>query len=142
MGAFVVTTGLVDEWAANSKDLDDYNSIMVKALADRFAEALPNICTKKYVRNLGYSADEVLTAEGMIAEGTKELHSWLSACPTFRKTNDLEITKCRTRNRSDIDGEYGNVASIIGFWILFRNPESKYFGLENKRRPSSRLRKT
>jgi 5-methyltetrahydrofolate--homocysteine methyltransferase len=34
----------VDEWAAEfERDLDDYNSIMVKALADRFAEALPNI---------------------------------------------------------------------------------------------------
>jgi hypothetical protein len=32
---------------------------------------LQNICTKKYARNLGYSADEVLTAEGMIAEEYK-----------------------------------------------------------------------
>jgi cobalamin-dependent methionine synthase I len=47
-GLFCVTTGFgVDEWAAEfEKDLDDYNSIMVKALADRFAEALLNICTK------------------------------------------------------------------------------------------------
>jgi 5-methyltetrahydrofolate--homocysteine methyltransferase len=40
-GLFCVTTGFgVDEWAAEfEKDLDDYNSIMVKALADHFAEA-------------------------------------------------------------------------------------------------------
>jgi 5-methyltetrahydrofolate--homocysteine methyltransferase len=45
---FCVTTGFgVDEWAAEfEKDLDDYNSIMVKALADRFAEAFANIYTK------------------------------------------------------------------------------------------------
>jgi cobalamin-dependent methionine synthase I len=36
----------------NLKDLDDYNSIMVKALADRFAEALPNI-TRKNKRKSG-----------------------------------------------------------------------------------------
>jgi hypothetical protein len=46
----------------------------------------------------------------------------------------LETTKCRTRNRSDIDGEY--VASIIGFWILFRNGKQVATDWENKRRPS------
>jgi 5-methyltetrahydrofolate--homocysteine methyltransferase len=44
---------------------------MVKALADRFAEAFAEYLHEKYVRNLGYSADEVLTAEGMIAEEYK-----------------------------------------------------------------------
>jgi cobalamin-dependent methionine synthase I len=39
-------------------------------LADRFAEALQNICTKN-TQIWGYSADEVLTAEGMIAEEYK-----------------------------------------------------------------------
>jgi len=55
MGAFCVTTGFgVDEWAAEFEAaLDDYNSIMVKALADRFAEALPNIYTRKSVKKFG-----------------------------------------------------------------------------------------
>jgi 5-methyltetrahydrofolate--homocysteine methyltransferase len=46
---FCVTTGFgVDEWAAEfEKDLDDYNSIMVKALADRFAEAFAEYLRKK-----------------------------------------------------------------------------------------------
>jgi hypothetical protein len=62
----------------NSKNLDDYNSIM----ADRLRKRLQNICTKKYARNLGYSADEVLTAEGMIAEEYRSpSYSWLSTCP-------------------------------------------------------------
>jgi 5-methyltetrahydrofolate--homocysteine methyltransferase len=63
-GCFCVTTGFgVDEGGRIPKDLDDYNSIMVKALADRFAEAFAEYLHEKYVRNLGYSADEVLTAE-------------------------------------------------------------------------------
>jgi 5-methyltetrahydrofolate--homocysteine methyltransferase len=47
-GCFCVTTGFgVDEWAAEfEKDLDDYNSIMVKALADRFAEAFAEYLRK------------------------------------------------------------------------------------------------
>jgi cobalamin-dependent methionine synthase I len=58
--AVLCDTGFgVDEWAAEfEKDLDDYNSIMVKALADRFAEAL-NICTNKFERNLGYPEEQL-----------------------------------------------------------------------------------
>jgi 5-methyltetrahydrofolate--homocysteine methyltransferase len=37
----------VDEWAEFEKDLDDYNSIMVKALADRFAEAFAEYLHEK-----------------------------------------------------------------------------------------------
>jgi 5-methyltetrahydrofolate--homocysteine methyltransferase len=45
---FCVTTAGVDEWAAEfEKDLDDYNSIMVKALADRFAEAFAEYLHEK-----------------------------------------------------------------------------------------------
>jgi 5-methyltetrahydrofolate--homocysteine methyltransferase len=54
-GCFCVTTGFgVDEWAAEfEKDLDDYNSIMVKALADRFAEAFAEYLRESKKGNLG-----------------------------------------------------------------------------------------
>jgi 5-methyltetrahydrofolate--homocysteine methyltransferase len=65
--AVLCDTGFgVDEWAAEfEKDLDDYNSIMVKALADRFAEAL-NICTNKFVKKFGVSRGTI--TEAMIEE--------------------------------------------------------------------------
>ncbi len=55
IGAFAVTGGLnIEPHVARFENAnDDYNAIMVKALADRFAEALPNICTAKYGRNCG-----------------------------------------------------------------------------------------
>jgi 5-methyltetrahydrofolate--homocysteine methyltransferase len=60
----------VDEWAAEfEKDLDDYNSIMVKALADRFAEAFAEYANLKEI--WGYAADEVLSTDDMIAETYK-----------------------------------------------------------------------
>ena len=58
MGAFCVTTGFgVDEWAAEfERDLDDYNSIMVKALADRFAEAFAEYLHEKIRKEIwGYA---------------------------------------------------------------------------------------
>ena len=71
MGAFCVTTGFgVDEWAAEfEKDLDDYNSIMVKALADRFAEAFAEYLHEKIRKEIwGYASDENLSTEAMIDE--------------------------------------------------------------------------
>ena len=55
MGAFCVTTGFgTDELSAEyEKAHDDYNSIMVKALADRFAEAYAEFLHKKYELNTG-----------------------------------------------------------------------------------------
>ena len=74
MGAFCVTTGFgVDEWAAEYENLDDYNSIMVKALADRFAEAFAEYLHEKVRKEIwGYASDENLTTEEMIEETTKE----------------------------------------------------------------------
>jgi 5-methyltetrahydrofolate--homocysteine methyltransferase len=71
MGAFCVTTFGVDEWAAEfEKDLDDYNSIMVKALADR--RSFCRIFTRKVRKEIwGYAADEVLSTDDMIAETYK-----------------------------------------------------------------------
>jgi len=86
MGAFCVTTGFgVDEWAAEfEKDLDDYNSIMVKALADRFAEAFAEYLHEKIRKEIwGYSSDESLTNEEMISEEYKGIRPapGYPACP-------------------------------------------------------------
>ena len=55
VGCFCVTAGFgADEAAAKyNEENDDYNSIMVKALADRFAEAYAEFYTIKYVKNIG-----------------------------------------------------------------------------------------
>ncbi len=86
MGAFCVTTGFgVDEWAAEfEKDLDDYNSIMVKALADRFAEAFAEYLHEKVRKEIwGYASDENMSTEAMIAEEYKGIRPapGYPACP-------------------------------------------------------------
>jgi 5-methyltetrahydrofolate--homocysteine methyltransferase len=135
MGAFCVTTGFgVDEWAAEfEKDLDDYNSIMVKALADRFAEAFAEYLHEKVRKEVwGYSKDETLTSDEMIAEEYKGIRPapGYPACP-----NHLE--KPTIWKLMNVEKEIGvtltesmamwPASSVSGYY--FGNPESKYFGL-------------
>jgi len=135
MGAFCVTTGFgVDEWAAEfEKDLDDYNSIMVKALADRFAEAFAEYLHEKIRKEIwGYSADEALTSEGMIAEDYEGIRPapGYPACPDH-------LEKPTIWKLLNVEQEIGvtltesmamwPASSVSGYY--FGNPESKYFGL-------------
>jgi 5-methyltetrahydrofolate--homocysteine methyltransferase len=135
MGAFCVTTGFgVDEWAAEfEKDLDDYNSIMVKALADRFAEAFAEYLHEKIRKEIwGYSSDEALSTEAMIAEDYKGIRPapGYPACPDH-------LEKPTIWKLLNVEQEIGvtltesmamwPASSVSGYY--FGNPESKYFGL-------------
>jgi 5-methyltetrahydrofolate--homocysteine methyltransferase len=135
MGAFCVTTGFgVDEWAAEfEKNLDDYNSIMVKALADRFAEAFAEYLHEKVRKEIwGYAADENLTAEAMIEETYKGIRPapGYPACPDH-------LEKPTIWKLLNVEKEIGvtltesmamwPASSVSGYY--FGNPESRYFGL-------------
>lgn len=135
MGAFCVTTGFgVDEWAAEfEKDLDDYNSIMVKALADRFAEAFAEYLHEKVRKEFwGYAADEDLSTEDMIDEVYKGIRPapGYPACPDHLEKPTIwkllnvaeEIGVTLTESMA-----MWPASSVSGYY--FGNPESKYFGL-------------
>ena len=135
MGAFCVTTGFgVDEWAAEFEAaLDDYNSIMVKALADRFAEAFAEYLHEKVRKEFwGYAADEVLCKEDLIEESYKGIRPapGYPACPDH-------LEKLTIWKLLNVEEEIGvtltesmamwPASSVSGYY--FGNPESKYFGL-------------
>ena len=135
MGAFCVTTGFgVDEWAAEfEKNLDDYNSIMVKALADRFAEAFAEYLHEKVRKEIwGYAADEVLSTEDLIGESYKGIRPapGYPACPDH-------LEKPTIWKLLNVEKEIGvtltesmamwPASSVSGYY--FGNPESRYFGL-------------
>ena len=135
MGAFCVTTGFgVDEWAAEFEAaLDDYNSIMVKALADRFAEAFAEYLHEKVRKEIwGYSKDETLTNDEMIAEAYKGIRPapGYPACPDHLEKPTIwkllnvaeEIGVTLTESMA-----MWPASSVSGYY--FANPESKYFGL-------------
>ena len=135
MGAFCVTTGFgVDEKAAEfEKNLDDYNSIMIKALGDRFAEAFAEYLHKKIRKEIwGYASDEVLNNEALI----KEEYKGIRPAPGYPACPD-HLEKPTIWKLLNVDKEIGvtltesmamwPASSVSGYY--FGNPESKYFGL-------------
>jgi 5-methyltetrahydrofolate--homocysteine methyltransferase len=135
MGAFCVTTGFgVDEWAAEyEKNLDDYNSIMVKALADRFAEAFAEYLHEKVRKDFwGYDSEESLTNEELIKENYKGIRPapGYPACPDHLEKPTIwkllnvaeEIGVTLTESMA-----MWPASSVSGYY--FGNPKSRYFGL-------------
>jgi 5-methyltetrahydrofolate--homocysteine methyltransferase len=135
MGAFCVTTGFgVDEWADEYRaNLDDYNSIMVKALGDRFAEAFAEYLHEKIRKEVwGYAADENLRAEAMIEETYKGIRPapGYPACPDhLEKPTIWKLLKVEEKIGVTLTESMAMwpASSVSGYY--FGNPESKYFGL-------------
>ena len=135
MGAFCVTTGFgVDEWALEfEKQLDDYNSIMIKSLADRLAEAFAEFLHEKVRTEIwGYASDEVLSPDDLI----DEKYNGIRPAPGYPACPD-HLEKPTIWKLLNVEQEIGvklteNMAmwpasSVSGYY--FGNPESKYFGL-------------
>ncbi|CAM3971079.1 methionine synthase [Flavobacterium branchiophilum] len=135
MGCFCVTTGFgVEEKAkAFEKELDDYNSILVKALGDRLAEAFAEYLHLQVRKEIwGYASDENLTNQELIAENYKGIRPapGYPACPdhlekpTIWKLLNVELEIGVTLTESMA---MWPASSVSGYY--FAHPESKYFGL-------------
>ncbi len=135
IGAFCVTTGFgVEEIAEKYKaDLDDYNSIMVKALGDRFAEAFAEYLHDKVRKEFwGYASDENLSNEELIREAYQGIRPapGYPACPDHTE----KITLWRLLNVEENIGVHLTesmamfpTAAVSGFY--YAHPQAKYFGL-------------
>ncbi|MCO6148176.1 methionine synthase [Flavobacterium sp. NRK1] len=135
MGAFCVTTGFgVDEKAAAFEaDHDDYNSIMVKALADRLAEAFAEYLHLKVRKEIwGYALDERLSNEELI----KERYEGIRPAPGYPACPD-HLEKKTIWQLLDVENKIGvTLTESLAMWpassvsgYYFANPQSKYFGL-------------
>ena len=135
IGAFCVSTGFGTEELAKQfeEDHDDYNSIMIKALADRLAEAFAEYLHKEVRTNYwSYASDENLSNEELIKENYKGIRPapGYPACPdhleklTIWKLLNVEenIGVKLTENLA-----MWPAASVSGYY--FANQEAKYFGL-------------
>lgn len=135
MGGFAVTTGvgiepLVEKY---EKDHDDYNSIMIKAVADRLAEAFAELLHAKIRKELwGYASEESLENEAMIKEHYQGIRPapGYPACPDHTEKpllfDLLEVEKHTGISLTESNAMYP-ASSVSGFY--FMHPESKYFGL-------------
>lgn len=135
MGCFCVSTGFgTAELAAKyEKDLDDYNSIMVKALADRLAEAFAEYLHKEVrMKHWGYAANEDLSNEDLIKESYKGIRPapGYPACPDhLEKLTIWDILKVNETIGVELTDSLAMwpAASVSGYY--FGNPEARYFGL-------------
>ncbi|MCJ7934524.1 MAG: methionine synthase [Chryseobacterium sp.] len=135
MGAFCVTTGFgTDELSGEyEKAHDDYNSIMVKALADRFAEAYAEFLHKKVrTEYWGYANQESLSNEELIAEKYKGVRPapGYPACPDhLEKKTIWDLLKVEENIGVYLTESLAMfpTASVSGYY--FGSPHAKYFGL-------------
>jgi len=135
IGCFCVSTGFgVDEKASEfEKQLDDYNSILVKALGDRLAEAFAEYLHLKVRKEIwGYASDEVLSNEELIKEQYKGIRPapGYPACPDhLEKPTIWKLLKVEQEIGVKLTESMAMwpAASVSGYY--FANPESKYFGL-------------
>ena len=135
IGTFCVTTGFgVDEIAKKyEQNLDDYNAITVKALADRFAEAFAEYLHYKIRTEIwGYASAENFSNEDLI----QEKYSGIRPAPGYPACPD-HLEKDTIWKILDVEKHIGvklteskamwPAASVSGYY--FANPQSKYFGL-------------
>ena len=135
IGAFAVTTGIgVTEFCNEfEQEHDDYNSIMVKALADRLAEAFAEYM-HEYVRTSlwGYAKNESFDNDGLIREKYQGIRPapGYPACPDHNQKRIifdlLEVTK-NTGIELTESLAMAPAASVSGWY--FSHPESRYFSI-------------
>jgi len=135
IGGFVVTTGIGLEKHVErfEKDHDDYNSIMVKALADRLAEALAEYMHREVrINHWGYAFNENLSNDELIQESYRGIRPapGYPACPDHLE----KIGLFKLLNATDLTGVSLTetlamlpAASVSGWY--FGHPKAKYFGL-------------
>ena len=135
LGAFAVTTGLgiEDKLRQFGKDHDDYSSIMLKALADRLAEALAECLHERVRRKIwGYAAEESLTGEDMIAEKYQGIRPapGYPACPDHTEKQTLwSLLHVADNTGIQLTESMAMLpaASVSGWY--FSHPASRYFGV-------------
>jgi len=135
IGGFVVTAGIgvAQRVQIFEEDHDDYKSIMLKALADRLAEAFAEYLHERVRKeDWGYALNESLTNEGLINEEYKGIRPapGYPACPDHTE----KISLFKLLNATDSTGvsltdslAMSPAASVSGWY--FGHPEAKYFGV-------------
>lgn len=132
IGFFAVTAGQgLDSLGADLKAKgDDYSSILVKALADRLAEALAEWAHREVRRAHGYGKDEKLTEEEIIQEKYRGIRPapGYPACPDhLAKTQIWKLLDVERRTGIHLTESMAMspASSVSGFY--FHHPEAKYF---------------
>lgn len=132
MGAFAVTAGIgiekkIKEFEAGH---DDYSAIMLKALADRLAEAFTELLHEEIrLRSWGYAAGEKLGMEDLLREkysGIRPAHGY-PACPDHSEKEVLFSLLDAEKHGIKLTENYSMVPAASVSGLIFAHPESRYF---------------
>ena len=135
LGGFAVTAGheMEKQVAVFEADHDDYNAILLKALADRLAEAFAEHLHERVRREFwGYAANETWTNDGLILEkyrGVRPAPGY-PACPDHTEKGPLfDILDAPTQAGIRLTESFAMYpgAAVSGFY--FSHPDSTYFGI-------------
>jgi len=134
IGAFAVSAGGIEQRvAAFEAAHDDYSAIMLKALADRFAEAFAERLHERVRREFwGYAAEERLSAKELIAEGYRGIRPapGYPACPDHQAKGGLFALLAAERHagmRLTESFAMLPASSVAGFYLS--HPEASYFAV-------------
>jgi 5-methyltetrahydrofolate--homocysteine methyltransferase len=135
LGAFAVTAGIGADERAKSFEaqLDDYNSILLKALADRLAEAFAERLHERVRKEFwGYDIEEHLDNEALIREQYRGIRPapGYPACPDHLEKESLfKVLSATKHAQIELTESMAMLpaASVSGWY--FSHPDAKYFGV-------------
>ncbi len=145
LGAFAITAGIGadDLAAAYERDHDDYHAIMVKALADRLAEASAEWLHARARADWGYGADERLSTDDLIAEHYRGIRPAFGypACPDHSEKYKLFDLLQADRAGISLTESARHGARRVGERPVFRTPPGPVLhGRPHRPRPGRGLR--
>jgi 5-methyltetrahydrofolate--homocysteine methyltransferase len=131
VGAFAVTAGLGAEelCSAFERQHDDYSAILVKALADRLAEAFAEVLHARARRDLGYGADESFTLAELIAEKYRGIRPAFGypACPDHSPKRRLFELLDAAEAGIRLTESYAMLPAASVSGLLLAHPQAHYF---------------
>jgi 5-methyltetrahydrofolate--homocysteine methyltransferase len=135
IGTFALTTGIgIDAHVARFEaDHDDYNAIMLKALADRLAEAFAELMHKKVRKEIwGYATDENLKNDELIKEeyaGIRPAPGYPAQPEHTEKTTIWKLLDVEKNTGMQLTESMAMIPTAAVSGLYFAHPQSHYFGL-------------
>jgi 5-methyltetrahydrofolate--homocysteine methyltransferase len=134
LGAFAVSTGFCLETlvAHFERDLDDYNAIMAKTLADRLAEALAELMHKRARDAWGYGKQESLSTDDLIHEKYRGIRpaAGYPACPDHTEKGLLwKLLDVEKRTGIKLTESFAMYPAAAVSGLYFAHPEARYFAV-------------
>jgi 5-methyltetrahydrofolate--homocysteine methyltransferase len=135
LGGFVVTAGLEEQAIAErfERSNDDYSAIVVKAIADRFAEAFAEAMHQRVRREFwGYAADETIAPDELILEkyrGIRPAPGYPAQPDHTEKTTLFHLLNAKQRIGVELTEGYSMWPGSSVSGLYFSHPEARYFGV-------------